>query len=80
MKLESLNSEKFTSLTPDQKLHVRGGGKTGGGKLFLGAEYKEVNNVAYQRINYRGYASDDIGEGHEFYYNTTDYWTEWFVY
>ncbi|WP_120260948.1 hypothetical protein [Sphingobacterium detergens] len=80
MKLESLNSEKFATLTNEQKLHVRGGGKTGGGRLTLGAEYKQEGDRAYQRINYRSYGSDDIGEGHEFYYDTKDYWTDWMLY
>ena len=80
MKLESLNSSKFASLTKEQKLQVRGGTKTAGNKVAINAEYKQEDGRAWQRIQWRSWGADDIGEGYEFYYNTDEFWGNWEAY
>ena len=58
-KLESLNNGKFPTLTPDQKMSVKGGGATEGGTVtYQGKDYRcDTDKVEWVdgRYHFLGY-------------------------
>ena len=73
--LEKLNLEKFSPLSIQSQLQVRGGTATGGGKSMI--RYESDGNGRI-RDYYRSWGSDDIDGGTVCYYKVDYYWTEWY--